>query len=214
MKGRNNGNSRQKRLLLISLSLLLIISGLLLTTTNVYKYAKGYFLFQTNASTDDKEKDSPPKPKQKRKMMNQNELYPVRPKIGEEIGELYIPKLKAALPIYHGTNEDELEKGVGHFAGSVLPGEKDNSVLSGHRDTVFRNLGEVGDGDSLIVRTSAGEFHYKVNKVRIVDADDRTVIVPKPRATLTVSTCYPFHFIGSAPQRYILSAYLADKKIN
>lgn len=135
-------------------------------------------------------------------------LYKERPMIGEELGALYIPKLKSTLPIYHGTNEDELKKGVGHYAQSVLPGEEDNSVLSGHRDTVFRKLGEIGKGDSLIVQTSAGEFHYIVNKVRIVDEDDRTVIVPKPRATLTVSTCYPFNFIGSAPQRYILVAYL------
>ncbi|WP_422392711.1 class D sortase [Mesobacillus harenae] len=135
-------------------------------------------------------------------------IYSQRPKIGEEFGTLVIPKLSAELPIFHGTDEDELEKGVGHFAGSVLPGEKDNSVLSGHRDTVFRELGKVGEGDLLVVNTSAGEFTYKVRKVRIVDADDRTVIVPKPRATLTVTTCYPFNFIGDAPQRYILVADL------
>ncbi|WP_053360617.1 class D sortase [Bacillus sp. FJAT-27251] len=137
-------------------------------------------------------------------------LYPVRPKQGEEFGVLSIPKISAELPIFHGTDEDELEKGVGHFAGSVLPGEKDNSVLSGHRDTVFRKLGEVGKGDLLVVTTSAGEFTYKVKKVRIVDADDRTVIVPKPRATLTVTTCYPFNFIGDAPDRYILIADLVE----
>lgn len=141
---------------------------------------------------------------------NQAELYPGRPEIGEEIGELYIPKISSLLPIYHGTAEEELERGVGHFAGSVLPGEKDNSVLSGHRDTVFRKLGEVGKGDVLIVTTEAGKFEYKVNKVRIVDADDRTVIVPRPRATLTVTTCYPFNFIGDAPQRYILTANLVN----
>jgi sortase A len=107
-----------------------------------------------------------------------------------------------------------LEKGVGHFAESVLPGENDNSVLSGHRDTVFRKLGQVGEGDLLIVRTSAGEFTYKVNKVRIVDEDDRTVIVQKPRETLTVSTCYPFDFIGSAPERFILVAYLSSKTVS
>nr|WP_223282748.1 class D sortase [Neobacillus kokaensis] len=140
-------------------------------------------------------------------------LYPVRPKMGEQLGELYIPKLDKQLTIYHGTDEDELEKGVGHFAGSVLPGEKDNSVLSGHRDTVFRQLGNVGKGDLFVVTTAAGEFTYKVRRVRIVDADDRTVIVPKPRATLTVTTCYPFYYIGDAPQRYILVADLIDKKI-
>lgn len=107
-----------------------------------------------------------------------------------------------------------MEKGVGHFAESVLLGENDNSVLSGHRDTVFRKLGQVGEGDLLIVSTSAGEFIYKINKVRIVDEDDRTVIFPKPRAALTVSTCYPFDLIGSAPERYILVVYLASKTVS
>lgn len=140
-------------------------------------------------------------------------LYPVRPEKGENIGNLLIPKIGATLPIFHGTDEDELMKGVGHFAGSVLPGENDNSVLSGHRDTVFRELGDVEKGDLLIVETSAGTFTYKVRKTRIVDADDRTVIVPKPKATLTVSTCYPFDFIGSgAPERFILFADLVSKE--
>nr|WP_077248099.1 class D sortase [Bacillus sp. FJAT-27986] len=135
-------------------------------------------------------------------------LYKVYPKTGEEFGELIIPKISAYLPIIEGTDEDELEKGVGHYSDSVLPGMKDNSVLSGHRDTVFRKLGQVGKGDELIVQTKAGTFTYKVFGVRIVDADDRTVIVPKSRPVLTVTTCYPFDYIGDAPQRYILSANL------
>lgn len=142
-----------------------------------------------------------------------NALYSTRPDLGEEIGKLYIPKLEAVIPIYHGTDEEELDRGIGHYPGSVLPGENDNSVLSGHRDTVFRKLGEVSEGDTLIVRTAAGEFTYVVNKVRIVDKDDRTVIVPKPKATLTVTTCYPFYYVGSAPDRYVLVAFLADKTL-
>ncbi|MDO7486904.1 class D sortase [Peribacillus frigoritolerans] len=207
---------KKKRLLLLSCTIAIILFGVWFSTSNMYKFAKGYFLYKThspsgqvNETVKKPPSDEPPSNKTTKK-----ELYPVRPKTGEEIGELYIPKLKTKLPIFHGTNEDELEKGVGHFAGSVLPGENDNSVLSGHRDTVFRKLGQVGEGDLLIVRTSAGEFTYKVNKVRIVDEDDRTVIVPKPRATLTVSTCYPFDYIGSAPERYILVAYLTSKTVS
>jgi sortase A len=169
-------------------------------------------LFAGSDSTKVEKVESPVEEKtvkapQKRDSQDQV-LYPIRPTKGEEMGELYIPKLDAILPIFHGTDEDELEKGVGHFAGSVLPGENDNSVLSGHRDTVFRRLGEVGEGNLLVVRTTAGEFIYKVREVRIVDADDRTVIVPTPKATLTVTTCYPFQFIGDAPERYILVADL------
>jgi sortase A len=195
----------------------MIVFGLSFSSTNAFKFMKGYFLFKTNQPAteiaapadipldveeviEDNKAASPPSD------------YPLHPQIGDLMGELYIPKLDAVLPIYHGTNEDELEKGVGHFSGSVLPGENDNAVLSGHRDTVFRQLGDVGENDLLIVTTAAGEFTYKVKRVRIVDEDDRTVIVPKPKATLTVSTCYPFTFVGAAPKRYVLVAELKGQE--
>ncbi|MGE6467258.1 class D sortase [Alkalihalobacillus sp. NPDC078480] len=132
------------------------------------------------------------------------------PEQGELMGELEIPVLDATLPIYHGTDDNELDQGVGHFAQSVLPGDPDNSVLSGHRDTVFRKLGEVGEGDTLIVRTRIGEYTYKIFRERIVDEDDRTVIVSTEDAQLTLTTCYPFDFVGTAPDRYVLEAELID----
>ena len=211
---------RNKRSAFLSIAIVFIILGAGLFVVNAYQYAKGYFAYKT-ISTDEEsdlfstQVDNPTKVNtqldrydilSKMKQKEQN-LYPTRPETGDEIGELYIPKLKAVLPVFEGTEDKELDKGVGHFAESVLPGEIDNCVLSGHRDTVFRKLGDIGKGDLLIVKTTAGEFQYKVAKVRIVDANDRTVIVPKPRATLTVSTCYPFDYIGSAPKRYILVAY-------
>lgn len=137
-------------------------------------------------------------------------LYPERPASGEQLGTLTIPALEMSLPIYEGTEESELKKGVGHYAGSVLPGEKDNCVLSGHRDTVFSELSQLKKGDELIVETSAGTFTYRIRKIRIVEKDDTTVIVSTPQAALTLTTCYPFTYIGSAPQRYILSAYLVQ----
>ena len=89
-----------------------------------------------------------------------------------------------------------------------MPGVKDNSVLAGHRDSVFSKLGKLVRGDLIIIKTSSGTFKYSVTRMRIVLANDRTVIVPTPTATLTLSTCYPFHFIGPAPKRYIVSAQL------
>jgi sortase A len=139
-------------------------------------------------------------------------LFPVRPKEGDTIGNLTIPALKRVIPIIHGANEDELKKGVGHFAQSVLPGEANNSVLSGHRDTVFRELGKLKIGDELITKTSAGTFTYVVKQTRIVHKDDKTVIVPTDHAVLTVTTCYPFRYIGDAPDRYIITADLIDSK--
>jgi sortase A len=135
-------------------------------------------------------------------------LYPIRPTVGDNIGDLTIPALKQTISIFHGTDEDELQKGIGHFSQSVLPGENNNSVLSGHRDTVFAKLGKLKIGDKLIVKTSAGTFAYKISKIRIVDKDDKTVIAPTDHAVLTVTTCYPFRFIGAAPDRYILTADL------
>jgi sortase A len=90
-------------------------------------------------------------------------LYPVHPVEGDNIGSLTIPALKRKLPILQGTGVKELKKGVGHFIQSVLPGEEDNCVLSGHRETVFRQIGKLKIGDLLIVQTSAGTFTYKVN---------------------------------------------------
>ncbi len=137
-------------------------------------------------------------------------LYDFRPTDGEKFAKLSIPKLKLALPIYEGTTKETLRKGVGHYSGSVLPGENDNSILSGHRDTVFRNLYKLKKGDQLIVSTREHTFKYQIHKIRIVDKDDKTVIVPKPNATLTLSTCYPFQYIGHAPKRYIIEAFMVS----
>ena len=137
-------------------------------------------------------------------------LYPVLPAQGDNIGSLTIPALKRKLPIIQGTGVDELKKGVGHFTQSVLPGEQDNCVLSGHRDTVFRKLGKLKIGDQLIVQTSAGTYTYEIKRIRIVHKDDKTVIVPTDHAVLTLTTCYPFIYIGDAPDRYILIADLVS----
>jgi sortase A len=135
-------------------------------------------------------------------------VYSAQPKKGDRVGTLSIPALNKTLPIIEGTDTAQLKLGVGHFIGSVLPGTNDNCVLSGHRDTVFTGLGTLKIGDRFIVQTAAGTFTYEIKRSRIVHKDDRTVIVPTDHAVLTVTTCYPFNFVGSAPDRYILSADL------
>lgn len=139
-------------------------------------------------------------------------IYPNDPKKGEKLGSLSIPALKMKLPIYEGTSDKELNKGVGHYIQSVLPGEVDNCVLSGHRTSVFSKIGKLKKGDQLIVQTTAGIFTYEIKRIRIVDKNDRSVIVPTDSAVLTLSTCYPFRYVGDAPKRYILSADLVTMK--
>ena len=127
---------------------------------------------------------------------------------GDLIGTLTIAALQDTLPIYQGTDDNSLKKGVGHFIGSVMPGAQDNSVLSGHRDSVFEHIGSLKLGELLVVNTASGSFTYKIVKFRIVGANDRTVIVPTPNAVLTLTTCYPFIFFGNAPKRFIVTSDL------
>jgi sortase A len=126
----------------------------------------------------------------------------------EVIGKLVIPKLSRELPIIYGTGTIELTRGVGYYKGSVFPGRNGNSILAGHRDSVFKGLGDVTVGDELTIQTHEGTLTYKVIEQKIVDEDDRTVRVSKGQPLLTLVTCYPFNFVGPAPQRYILTAAL------
>lgn len=126
---------------------------------------------------------------------------------GDVIGILYIPRLEREIPIISGTDEAQLSRGVGHFTTTSLPGQGDQILLSGHRGTVFRRLGELEHGDKIEVRMRSGIFTYEIFDTEIVDADDRTVIrSTAPDEILTLSTCYPFSYIGSAPDRYIIYA--------
>ena len=132
---------------------------------------------------------------------------PFEANFGEEVGLLSIDKIDANIAIVEGTDEDELAHGVGHYSGTAFPEESDQIVLSGHRDTVFRRMGELDEGDIITVRMPYGDFEYEIYETFIVDADDRTVIQSTaPDEVLTVTTCYPFNFVGSAPDRYIINA--------
>ena len=141
--------------------------------------------------------------------INPQEIYnQVSISRGSYLGKITIPALKQTLPIYQGTEDSQLKMGIGHYEKSVLPGVADNSVLSGHRDSDFSQLGKLKLGELITVETVAGNFTYKISRFRIVGADDRTVIVPTKTAVLTLTTCYPFRYIGSAPKRFIVSADL------
>jgi sortase A len=180
-----------------------MIAGLVIAVWNGYSYWIGY-----HAVKPLKEERKMPIAWQMADSKTANMI--AKPEIGEPMGMLSIPKLGVSIPIYHGTEKQQLRKGIGHYPKSALPGEPNNMVLSGHRDTVFRQLGQIGVGDKLVVETTMKQFIYRVKKVRIVDENNRTVLVEKPRPTLTVTTCYPFHFIGKAKQRYVLIAQLVS----
>lgn len=140
-------------------------------------------------------------------------LYPDHPEVGDNIGTITLPTLDLSWPIFEGTTEEQLTLGVGHFVGSVLPGVQDNSVLSGHRNTVFGRLGELSTEDEILVRTSAGVFTYQVREFQIVEKTDRTVIVPTKSAVLTLTTCYPFVSAVPTSQAFIVSSDLVHSAL-
>lgn len=137
-------------------------------------------------------------------------LYPTLPELGDRVGTITLPTLDLSWPIYEGTTEAQLIKGVGHYVQSVLPGESDNSVLSGHRTTVFNRLGELKIDDLILVKTKAGTFTYQVKQFKIVNRTDRTVIVPSDTAVLTITTCYPFNNVGATTKAFIVMADLVS----
>jgi sortase A len=130
-----------------------------------------------------------------------------KPDIGETIGLLLIPRIKAELPIVEGTDPNDLRRGVGHYKGSYLPTQNGQIVLSGHRDTVFRHLGEVKIGDTLNVKLKGGTYQYKITHTKIVDSKDTSIItLQHNKEELILTTCYPFRYVGNAPKRYIMYA--------
>ncbi|MEH6991051.1 class D sortase [Cytobacillus firmus] len=129
----------------------------------------------------------------------------------ETIGLLSVPKINKDIPIIEGTDNDQLEDGVGHYTGTAFPGQKDQIVLSGHRDTVFRKFDQLKAGDIFTVKLPYGDFSYEIYDTKIVDANDLSIIKStSPEEVLTVTTCYPFNFIGDAPERFIFYAKPID----
>lgn len=139
------------------------------------------------------------------------QISPASLNSGTYIGVIQIASLKLKVNIFEGTGAQALAKGAGHYVKSVMPGESDNSVIAGHRDTVFAALGKIKMGAPILITTRDGTFFYRVTRTRIVDKNDRTVIVPSESATVTLSTCYPFRFVGNAPQRFVVSALMVAK---
>ncbi len=120
------------------------------------------------------------------------------------VGEFTIPRLKLSAMIVEGTSTARLSRGVGHVSGSAFPGERGNVVLAAHRDTYFRGLRGVVRGDRVILTTPDGVFHYRVDSTLVVRPDRTDLIERTSTSELTLVTCYPFHWIGPAPDRFIV----------
>ena len=126
---------------------------------------------------------------------------------GDVLGRIEIPRLGVTIAILEGTSAQTLRLGVGHIKGTALPGESGNSGIAGHRDTFFRPLKDIRTNDEIQVQTATGISRYQVDWVRVVAPDDTGILGPAAASSLTLITCYPFHLIGAAPERFVVHAY-------
>lgn len=122
------------------------------------------------------------------------------------VGRLDIPRLNMSAIVMEGDDDGTLARAVGHVPGTALPWQPGNVVMAGHRDTVFRPLRDLRDGDDIQLITTRGTFVYQVIGTEIVDPDDVSVLAPTPGRSLTLITCYPFTYVGRAPRRFIIHA--------
>jgi sortase A len=126
---------------------------------------------------------------------------------GALIGRLDVPRLKLSAAIAEGDDDSTLEKAVGHLPDTALPWQSaGNAAFAAHRDGLFRPLRDIHLNDEVKLVTPRGEFLYRVRTTKIVNPDDVWVLAPTSNATLTLITCYPFSFVGHAPQRFIVQA--------
>jgi sortase A len=130
------------------------------------------------------------------------------PANGTPLAELSIPRLGVSVIVLQGSDEHTLRQGAGHIEGTPLPGESGNVGIAGHRDSFFRPLRNVAVGDDIVLATPAGNVHYRVASYGIVSPTEVSVIDPTSDPVLTLVTCYPFYFVGSAPDRFIVRATL------
>jgi sortase A len=122
------------------------------------------------------------------------------------IGRIEIPRLLLSAVVFAGVDKTTLRRAVGHIPGTALPGQSGNVGLAGHRDTFFRPLKDIRIKDEVQLSTLAGDFKYEVEWVRVVEPEDVGVLAPAGGNVLTLVTCYPFHYVGPAPQRWIVRA--------
>jgi sortase A len=119
---------------------------------------------------------------------------------------LRIPRLGLEVPVLEGTDEWTLDRAVGHIEGTSPPDQAGNVGIAGHRDGFFRVLKDISEGDVVEIALLSGVRRFRVARVSIVTPEDVRVLAPTQRPLLTLVTCYPFYFVGSAPKRFIVQA--------
>jgi sortase A len=130
------------------------------------------------------------------------------PLIGPDglIGRIEIPRIGVAVVVVEGTDKPALRRAAGHIVGTGLPGRPGNVGIAAHRDTYFRPLRNIQRDDLITLTTLRGEYRYRVVSTKVVSPYEVAVLNPDGNEILTLVTCYPFYFVGAAPERFIVRA--------
>ena len=126
---------------------------------------------------------------------------------GSPLGRIEISSIGLAAMIMEGVDGKTLRRAVGHIPGTALPGRPGNVALAAHRDTFFRGLRNVHMNDEITLTTLDGASRYRVDSAQVVGPEDIEVLRPTPDDILTLVACYPFYFVGPAPQRFVVRAH-------
>ncbi len=208
------------------LSNLLLVLGLALLVTYAAARIRGFLMSRAAvqqfeeqkrsasvsapADSEPKEKTSPPD----FLSWSEKRIKAYQSSLGEDLAPpsavLRIPKIRLEAPILEGTDDLTLNRGIGRIQGTARIGEDGNIGLAGHRDGFFRGLKNIKIGDELQLDEPDHTVTYIVDEVQIVKTTDVDVLRPRSKPSLTLVTCYPFYFVGSAPERYIVHASRID----
>ena len=137
---------------------------------------------------------------------------PITVRTGSLLGMLDVPRLRLTTPVIEGDDDTTLKRAAGHLPDTPLPWEHGNSAIAAHRDGLFRPLKNIAAGDEIVFRSSRDVLHYRVTETAVVEPGDLSVLKPRSRDALTLITCYPFQYIGNAPQRFVVHAERADPR--
>ena len=129
------------------------------------------------------------------------------------LGVFEIPRLDLEVPLYDGASDLHMDLGVARIEGTALPGESGNMGLAGHRDGYFRVLKDITFGDEMIVNSGTALRRYRVEQLMIVEPNAVDVLDDTDDTSITLVTCYPFYFVGHAPQRFIVRAVLQEETL-
>jgi sortase A len=133
---------------------------------------------------------------------------PGAPEAGALVGLLEVPALDISTPVLEGTDSAVLFRGAGHVVGTALPHTPGNVAIAAHRDLQFRKLERIALRDEIVLRSSQGVYRYEVDDIHVTTPDDLSVLDDRRQPTLTLITCYPFRWVGPAPERFIVRGRL------